>query len=223
MNLKTFEIDIVCEKYGYQWFEHDKMTFHFEKEVAEFFGAPYAVSTDCCTHALELCLRELATKDQTITLPTWNYWSVPMTLEKLGLPYEFKNIEWTGMYQLAPYPIWDAAVHWERNTYKPETMMCLSFHHKKSIPVGRGGMILLDDYDTWHKLSKLRFDGKDYLTGTHFEDIDTLGYHYYMHARDVCRGILLFDELKDELWTPWSWDRYTDLSKFTCFKHVKVL
>jgi len=29
----------------------------FEQEVAKFFGAPYAVATDSCTHAIELCLR----------------------------------------------------------------------------------------------------------------------------------------------------------------------
>jgi DegT/DnrJ/EryC1/StrS aminotransferase family len=29
----------------------------FEIEIAKFFGSPYAVATDCCTHAVELCLR----------------------------------------------------------------------------------------------------------------------------------------------------------------------
>ena len=29
----------------------------FEKQIAKFYGAPYAVATDCCTHAVELCLR----------------------------------------------------------------------------------------------------------------------------------------------------------------------
>ncbi|HCI70053.1 MAG TPA: hypothetical protein DHV30_05445, partial [Balneola sp.] len=29
----------------------------FEEQVASFFGSPYAVAVDCCTHALELCLR----------------------------------------------------------------------------------------------------------------------------------------------------------------------
>jgi len=29
----------------------------FESQIADFFGAPYAVATDSCTHALELCLR----------------------------------------------------------------------------------------------------------------------------------------------------------------------
>ena len=29
----------------------------FEEHIAKFFGAKYGVATDCCTHALELCLR----------------------------------------------------------------------------------------------------------------------------------------------------------------------
>ena len=29
----------------------------FEKQIAKFYGAPYAVATDCCTHAIELSLR----------------------------------------------------------------------------------------------------------------------------------------------------------------------
>ena len=28
----------------------------FEQALAEFTGAPYVVATDCCTHAIELCL-----------------------------------------------------------------------------------------------------------------------------------------------------------------------
>ena len=34
-------------------FEHVEK---FEQELAKFYGAPYAVVTDCCTHAIELCL-----------------------------------------------------------------------------------------------------------------------------------------------------------------------
>ena len=29
----------------------------FEKKIADFFGAPYAITIDSCTHGLELCLR----------------------------------------------------------------------------------------------------------------------------------------------------------------------
>ena len=30
----------------------------FESALADWWGAPYAVATDCCTHAIELCLRQ---------------------------------------------------------------------------------------------------------------------------------------------------------------------
>jgi dTDP-4-amino-4,6-dideoxygalactose transaminase len=30
---------------------------NFEKELSEFTNSPYVVTTDCCTHAIELCLR----------------------------------------------------------------------------------------------------------------------------------------------------------------------
>ena len=29
----------------------------FEDKIGSYFAAPYAVATDCCTHAIELCLR----------------------------------------------------------------------------------------------------------------------------------------------------------------------
>ena len=29
----------------------------FENRIADFYGSPYAVAIDCCTHALELVLR----------------------------------------------------------------------------------------------------------------------------------------------------------------------
>ena len=60
-----------------------KVIADFENEVANFFGAPYAVAVDCCTHGLELCLRHKgATK---ITVPKHTYLSVPMLAEKLDL------------------------------------------------------------------------------------------------------------------------------------------
>ena len=31
--------------------------FEFEKTIAEYYGAPYGVAVDCCTHGMELCLR----------------------------------------------------------------------------------------------------------------------------------------------------------------------
>ena len=34
----------------------NKVVESFEKDIADFYGSPYAVATDCCTHAIELCL-----------------------------------------------------------------------------------------------------------------------------------------------------------------------
>ena len=34
----------------------------FEKKIANFFGSPYAVAVDCCTHGLEVCLRHTKEK-----------------------------------------------------------------------------------------------------------------------------------------------------------------
>ena len=34
----------------------------FENQIAEFYGAPYAVATDSCTHGIEICLRQQKVK-----------------------------------------------------------------------------------------------------------------------------------------------------------------
>ena len=90
----------------------------FESQIAEFFGAPYAVATDSCTHALELCLRH--TKDDHITIPKRTYVSVPMTCMKLGLNWSWREEEWSDYYYLGGTNITDAAVLWGENTYIPD-------------------------------------------------------------------------------------------------------
>ena len=55
----------------------------FEKEIASFFGSPYAIAVDCCTHGLELCLRLENSKE--IFVPKRTYLSVPMLANKLNL------------------------------------------------------------------------------------------------------------------------------------------
>ena len=55
----------------------------FENVVADFFGAPYGVAVDCCTHGLELCLRY--TNADNITIPARTYISVPFLAMKLNL------------------------------------------------------------------------------------------------------------------------------------------
>ena len=70
--------------------ESIKMSFEiikkFENEIAEFYGAPYAVGVDSCTHAIELCLRYI--KPQKIEIPVNTYLSVAFlgkTWHRMGL------------------------------------------------------------------------------------------------------------------------------------------
>ena len=93
----------------------------FEKEISKFYGAPYAVAIDCCTHAIELCLRHTGCNN--IMIPTHTYISVPFTLEKLNLNWEFEYQEWSDYYYLGNTNIIDAAVYWKQNGYI-EILIC---------------------------------------------------------------------------------------------------
>ena len=78
------------------------MTFsvveQFEKEVADFFGAPHAIAVDCCTHGIELCLRYTNAND--ITIPARTYISVPFLAKKLNLDWEWKDEDWKDYYRI---------------------------------------------------------------------------------------------------------------------------
>ena len=69
----------------------------FEKRIADYYNAPFAVATDSCTHALELSFRYDRSNgnisNPKVTLPTRTYVSVPMTLMKLDIPFSFVNIK----------------------------------------------------------------------------------------------------------------------------------
>ena len=73
----------------------DKVT-EFENIIADYFGSQYAVAVDCCTHAIELCLRLQNIK--TTTCPKRTYVSVPMTLTKLGINWSWNETPWQDYY-----------------------------------------------------------------------------------------------------------------------------
>ena len=108
----------------------------FESKIAEFFGAPYAVATDCCTNALELCLRLEKQKQgnevRAIKVPFNTYISVPNMLIKNGWRFQWGDIRWHEYYYLTKETV-DAAVYWKKNGYEPGTRMCLSFFYRKHL------------------------------------------------------------------------------------------
>lgn len=188
----------------------------FEKKISDFFGSTYAVSTDCCTHALELCLRHL--KPNKVFIPERTYISVPFTLEKLNIDWSFKKKIWNNYYYLENTNIIDAAVFWKRNGYISGTLMCISFQFKKHLNLGRGGVILLDDENLYHKFKKMSYDGRDFTKPWMEQNINTIGYHYYMTPETAKLGL---EKLPIAISTEpklWSYQNYPYLPKMSVFE-----
>lgn len=191
----------------------------FESVISEYFGSPYAIATDSCTHAIELCL--VLQKIKETSVPTHTYLSVPMTLYKLGIDFTWKDNQWNDYYYLDDTNIIDAAVLWKEGSYIPGTMMCLSFQFKKHLSLGRGGMILLDDKRSADKLIRMSYDGRNRDQPWAEQEIEEIGYHYYMTPETADIGIKRFPGAKSSVPKQWSWQDYPDLSKLKVFSNVK--
>lgn len=189
-----------------------QVVLKFESLIADYFGAPYCVSTDSCTHALELCLRMYPPHD-TVDLTKWTYVSMPMLLEKLNISFRLVDYKWSEFYNITNSII-DAAVLWKKNSYIPKTMTCISFQHKKHCPIGRGGAILLDCVDDYNFLQKMVADGRDRNLLQIDDNITTLGYHYHMTPEDAARGIKLFEYVKNIPNDQINWHNYKDLTLY---------
>jgi len=188
---------------------------NFEKEIAKFYNAPYAVATDCCTHAVELSLRYTNAKNA--YCPTHTYLSVPMTFIKLGLDWEWSTVLWKDYYFITGNII-DAAVYWKEDSYIPDTFMCLSFQYKKHLGLGRGGAILCSTKEQYIKLKKMSYDGRLPDSPWADQNINSLGYHYYMTPETAQLGL---DKLPNKIATPavnWSWRDYPNLKTMEVFK-----
>lgn len=192
----------------------------FESAVAAFYGSPFAVATDCCTHALELCLRIVNPKST--SCPKHTYLSVPMTFQKLNLNWRFNNQPWKEFYYLENTPIIDAAVFWKKDAYIPKTLMCLSFQYRKHLNLGRGGMILLDDVGVYNQLIKLAYDGRDRNVQWSDQPIESLGYHYYMTPETAKQGLRKLKIAEGTISRQWSFLDYPDLSILPIFKKLLV-
>lgn len=188
----------------------------FENKIAEFFGAPYAVAVDSCTHGIELCYR--LTNVNFMNCPKHTYLSVPFLADKLNLDLRWDDRKWKDYYFLT-WRIVDAAVLWRRNSYEKDTFMCISFQHQKHLSLGRGGMILCDDKREAERLKKMSYDGRMPNIPWRDQDIDTIGYHYYMTPETAKQGL---DKLKEAIlkeprkWTIADWP---DLTLMKVFKN----
>lgn len=172
----------------------------FEKALAEFTGAPYAIMTDCCTHAIELCLRYDRVRGLKMT--PYTYLSVPMTMHKLGIDYVYMDEPeqtWTGEYNFVYTRIWDSARRLEADMYQAGQMQCVSFGHTKPLQIGHGGAILLDNKRAYDMMIKQRYDGRD-LNTLPWQSQKTfqIGYHYKPSIEDAVRGLELLEQYQSQ-------------------------
>jgi dTDP-4-amino-4,6-dideoxygalactose transaminase len=201
-----------------------KIVQMFEEEVALYTNATYAISVDSCTNALFLCCKYLEVDE--VTIPSKTYLSVPMSIIHAGGKVVFdktsKTNHWIGTYQLKPYPIYDAAKRFTSNMYEPGAFMCLSFHIKKNLGIGKGGMILTDNKDAYEWFKKARYEGRGEVYYKE-DNISTLGWNMYMTPQEAAHGLCLMQNYPlnktdmDEL------NGYRDLTEFDIFKNNKVI
>jgi dTDP-4-amino-4,6-dideoxygalactose transaminase len=190
----------------------------FEKEIAKFFGAPYAVAVDCCTHGLELCLRMKGT--QHIKVPKHTYLSVPMLSDKLGIDMEWTDEQWQDYYYLTD-DIIDAAVLWKPDSYVPGTYMSVSFQFRKHLSLGRGGAILFDNQDDFDTLKRMSYDGRSPDLPWAQQNIKSIGYHYYMTPETAELGLQKLPEAISRPPKQWVYTDWVDLTTMDIFKEKK--
>ena len=169
----------------------------FEENVAEYTGAPYAVSVDSCTSAIFLCCKFMDVSE--IIIPSKTYLSVPQAIIHAGgrVVFDRRENNWQGIYNLFPYPIYDAAKRFTSGMYIKDSFMCLSFHAKKLLPIGKGGMILTSDKEAVNWFRRARYEGR----GECFykdDDISMLGWNMYMTPVEAAYGLMLLQQTKKQ-------------------------
>ena len=195
-----------------------KIVKMFEETVADYCGSKYAVSTDNCTDALLLCCEYLNVKE--VTIPCRTYLSVPQSIMHAGGTVKFRDYNWKGVYQLEPYPIYDAAKRFTSGMYISDSFMCLSFHIKKHLKIGKGGMILTNNKEAYDWFKVARYEGRHIDKLYKDDHFDMIGWNMYMPPEQAAEGLELFRHVKD-----WNEDLETsgmhkDLSEFPIYERA---
>ena len=199
--------------------ERKKVNFEavktLEEKIAEFFGSSHAVAVDSCTHGVELSLRY--TNAKKIVVPKRTYLSIPFLANKLNIELEWKDENWVDYYYITENVI-DSAVLWKRNSYIPNTFMSISFQFQKHFNLGRGGIILTDNEVAAKQLKKMSYDGRLPMIPWREQNINTIGYHYYMTPETAELGLQKLEEAIDTPPKQWVISDWLDLTEMDVFK-----
>lgn len=201
------------------------ITNEFEKRLAEYTSAPYAVALDNQSNGLFLALMYEKVGGTTITIPERTYPSVPCEIIHAGAKVAFDAVEGTtlkGAYQLKPSRVWDSALRFTADMYLPNTHMCISFTGPyKHFKLSKGGAILTDDYQAYLWFRRARYSGRRECS-YHDDHFDMLGWNFYMMPELAARGLLLMNQFynndgskkkNEDLELP-----YPNLSNFSIYK-----
>jgi dTDP-4-amino-4,6-dideoxygalactose transaminase len=205
------------------------ITNEFERRLGEYTGAPYVITVDNQSNALFLALYyehyvNKSIKTDTITIPNRTYPSVPCEIIHAGLKVKFRQVGGKtikGSYQLEGSNIWDSALSFTANMYKPSQHMCISFTGPyKHFKLSKGGAILTDSHDAYLWFKRARYSGRRECS-YHDDNLDMLGWNFYMMPELAARGLLLMNQFyegngkpkhNEDLELP-----YPDLSQFPIY------
>jgi len=206
-----------------------KITDEFEQMLAQYTGAKYVVTLDNMSNALFLALYyekniTKSIKSKYITIPNRTYPSVPCEIIHAGLKVKWKMVEGktiTGAYELGGSNVWDSALTFTADMYKPGTHMCISFTGPyKHFKLSKGGAILTDSLEADHWFKRARYSGRRECS-YHDDNLDMLGWNFYMMPELAARGVLLMNQFynidgtkkhQEDLTLP-----YPDLSQFKVY------
>ena len=189
----------------------------FENKLAEYAGSKYAVCTDSCSNAMFLCMKYLGVTGQVLELPKNTYASTPMQCIHAGNKIRFVDREWSGEYPLGNTPIIDAATRFRRGMYIPDTYYCLSFHHRKTLKIGRGGVILTNDAEFVRWCRPMIYDGRHKEVMHDVDDYECIGYHMMMTPEEAAVGLIKMETIADHNPDTGSNLTYKDLTKQPVF------
>ena len=157
-----------------------------------------------------------------ITIPSKTYISPAMSILHAGAELKIDtSVKWSGIYQLKPTNIYDAAKRLTSGMYLPGSMMCLSFHIKKHLKLGKGGMILTDSLEARDWLRKASYEGRSRDKGIHEDNVEFAGWNFYMTPQTAANGLALMQNYPENV--PDLPNSYRDLVTFEVFKNCKII
>ena len=202
-----------------------KITEEFEAELCKYTGAPYAVALDNSSNALFLALKYEGIEGKEIAIPARTYPSVPCEIIHAGgrvrfIPWPGKTIK--GAYPLSGSRVWDSALRFTAGMYIPGMFMCISFTGPyKHLKLSKGGAILTDDQAAYEWFKRARFSGRRECS-YHDDNLDHLGWNFYMMPELAARGLLLITQFYERDGRPKHNEdleiEYPDLSKFQIYQ-----